>query len=119
MSDTNNNEEMFAPRPTGKPAEELVLTGMLFAWDSERQVPLLLTMHGTTNLYLPCFKDKEALDAVMGKVYLDGYSIKQVDDGREFLNSLPRKDHDRDVKVVVNLRFVPNGRVRFSEVKWD
>jgi len=40
--------------------------------------------------------------------------IKQIEDGREFLSSIPGH-----IIVVADLRFMPNGRVRYVQVLRD
>lgn len=119
MGNAQDTDELFAPRPTGKPPEEMSFTGLLLARDAQNDRPVLVGLTATTNLYLPCFQNKDDLDAVMEKVLKKQYTIKEIADGKRFLAVLPRELDGRKIKIVTNLRFMPNGSVRFTEVRWD
>ena len=107
--------EDFAPRPTGKPVEEVTLTGMLLPWKAGD--PVLLRMPACDDEFLPLFTREEDLREVLRQAGASFDSIKQVDDGREFLDSLPlMTGSSRLLRVITNPRIVEQGRVRFVEV---
>lgn len=103
--------EFPAPKQVG-PEKELTLTGMLMPWKDGQ--PALLHMLGTeaSVYYLPLFEDPDQLRAVLARADVPFESIKQVEDGGEFLDSVPP-----DIVVVVNPRFTDEGKVRFFQVQ--
>ena len=101
-----------APRPTGAPVRAVELTGKLFPWSQEQ--PVLLQMPGSSALYLPCFSSAKGLREVLGRSRVGFGSIKQIDDGREFLSSIPGA-----IVVIVDPRYTEQGRVRFTQVLRD
>jgi hypothetical protein len=105
------------PRATGRPVQPVKLTGKLFPW--EASAPVFVAVPGIARLYLPCFVEAPALRAAMQRLGISYSSIKHIDDGRAFLESLPRVIDGRDVCVILDPHLLPNGRVRWLEVKWD
>ena len=111
LKDDNVTE---GPKPTGKPPEELTLTGSLIAYIKGDDEPILLAMPGSSFEYLPVFTTHEKLLAVITRV-IDTSAVihtKLITDGPDFLDSIPS-----DIKVIVDPYFLPNGRVRFVEVQ--
>lgn len=100
-----------APKPTGKPAAPVSLTGTLIPWSSEDQ-PVLLNMPGSRHFYLPCFTTEDRLREMMGRAGISFQKIKQVDDGPEFLTSV-----SPSARVIVDPHLLENGRVRFLEIQ--
>jgi hypothetical protein len=102
--------EQFAPRRTGKPAQAVDLTGMLIPWGQDDQ-PVFLNMPLSTKLYLPCFSSEDLLVSSLAGVPYE--KIKQIDDGREFLSSVPSA-----IAVIVDPQYgdEPGGLVRFTQV---
>ena len=94
--------------------KEVSLDGMLFPWDGEQ--PVFFRMPGSDFFYLACFSSKEHLFDFMKHVGCDYRSVKQIENGREFMSSFDGH-HDR-VKIILDPFYLPNGRVRFSEVRW-
>jgi hypothetical protein len=106
-----------APRPTGKPLQVIDLTGKLFPWDGKR--PVFLELATSPHLYFPCFSNAPKLRAAMARAKAPFVSIKHIDDGGPFLESLPRVINGRQVAVMLDPYWLPDGRVRWSEVKWN
>lgn len=99
------------PKQVG-PVKELVLTGMLMPWANGQPVLLNMMGVGAMVLYLPLFDDPDQLRSVLERAGVGFESIKQVEDGPEFLDSVPR-----DIIIVVNLRFTEEGRIRYHQVQ--
>jgi len=97
------------PKQIG-PVKELALTGQLMPWKNSQ--PVLLNMQGVgpDTFYLPLFEEEDQLRSVL--VGIEFESIKMVEDGAEFLDSIPL-----DVIVITNLRFTEEGNVRFHQVQ--
>lgn len=109
------------PKPTGAPARTVSwtsLTGKLLPWDEKRQQPVMLNMPGSDLNYLPLFSSKRQLEELMqgGEIPYDG--IKVIDHGEEFVTGLLESSMEalQRTKVVLDLRFTPEGRVRFTEL---
>lgn len=105
------------PRPTGKPHESLNITGMLFPWNGLE--PVLLMMPGSELLYLPLFSTPEQLNELMMQAKTPFVSIKKIDDGAEFLSGIYDESPGarENVRVILNPYFLPNGRVRFTQIQ--
>lgn len=111
------NTDNDAPRPTGKPLVPLVLTGSLIPWNGD-DGPVLLYMPGTTDFFLPVFSTEEKLRSTLTQAGVAFECVKHIDDGLEFLASVPRvMDDQRRVRIAVDLWYTPEGRVRFHEVQ--
>jgi hypothetical protein len=108
------------PKSTGRWEDVYTgdITGWLFPWDGEQ--PVLLRMPDSPHQYLPLFKSPEDLKKVMERANASYRSIKQVVDGVEFYQSIHEQRHPSEgseLKVILDLYFLPNGRVRFSELR--
>lgn len=109
---------MTGPQRTDKPVEAIKadsLTGKIFPWADEQ--PVLLGMPGSDLLYLPCFSTEEALLALMGRTGSQGFTIKLIEDGNEFLNGILESPGAGSVRVILDPYFLPNGHVRFVQVE--
>ena len=106
---------MFAPRPVSSELKDIDLTDKLFPWKGDQ--PVLLSMPLSNALYLPLFNLEGSLRAVLKKVGVPFERIKKVDDGRVFLESLPKFIGIQPLKVILNPRFTETGTVRFTEVQ--
>lgn len=100
----------FAPRRTGKPVEEITLTGKLVPFRNGQPIMLNFTMSPHT--YLPCFDTESELREMMADIGWD--NIKHVDDGQEFLVSIPPH-----VVVITKLRKTERGTFKFLQVFRD
>jgi hypothetical protein len=100
-----------APWRTGKPPEEVTLTGKCFAWFGD--APSLIELPGA-GMALAVFTTVEKLAAMVEAVALPCDSIKQITDTWEFLNSVPP-----EVLVVIDPWRTPQGTTRYMEVKRD
>lgn len=92
------------------------LTGTLFPWDVDQ--PHFLRMPESHYRYLPCFTDVDKLKAMMARVGIFEYSIKKVEDGREFLTSFEVQGAE-DIRVILDPHFIAGGKVRFTQVTQD
>ena len=100
-------------RVEGTPEKEVTLTGTLFPWDGDQ--PHYLMMPGSDYRYLPCFTSADKLREVMDRVGVSNYTIKQVEDGPDFLTSFDVLEA-ANVRVILDPYFVAGGRVRFTQV---
>jgi hypothetical protein len=112
------------PKRTGKPVEQLgldTLTGKLFPWDQKRQQPVLLSMPGSQFHYIALFSTKQKLDQMLQDAEVSFDSIKQVQDGREFMSGLMESGPETtaSMKVILDPYFTSEGRVRFTELMLD
>jgi len=103
-------DEEAPPHPTGKPSENITLTGRLIP-AADAHTPVMLRMPGSDKLYLPCFSDENDMRVFLERAGLAYDGVKQIDDERSFLEGLPP-----EVTVVTDLRFTEEGKVRFHEV---
>ena len=101
------------PRQVSGP-KTVTLSGKLlpFQGKEEGAQPCLLKVFGSTSTYLPCFDTPEQLRFVMEKVGIANFVIKKIDDGPEFLKSIPK-----DVKIAVNFHDTPEGKIRWTEIQ--
>lgn len=106
-------EEHFAPRSTGKAPVDIDLAGQLTPFYDNGQ-PVLLNMPKSPHLYLPCFATADELRSAMGRAGVAFDRIKQIDDGPDFLASIPTS-----IIVITGLRFTDGGLVRFHQVFRD
>lgn len=105
-------QDAFAPRRTAKPPEELSLTGKLIPY-KECQ-PCYLNMPLSHHAYLPCFDGEDELRAMMASAKIDFDNIKHIDDGRDFLVSIPAH-----IIVITNMRWTERGTIKFLQVFRD
>lgn len=104
-----------APRRTDKPPEELSLTGMLMPWRNGQPAFILLPGEGDTELLaIPLFTTLAKLEAAALAVNSPYDSVKRIDDGRVFLEDIPR-----DVLVVVDPWITPRRTTRYTQVLRD
>lgn len=89
------------------------MTAKLIPWDGNQ--PVWLTMPGSPILYLPVFSTEYQLRETMSKAGVFFQSIKQIEDGPEFLQSVV--DAKEQIAVIVDPYFLPNGRVRFTQIQ--
>ena len=109
--------DVFKPRPVNNVAKYVSLTGMLFPWNG--QAPVMLNMPMSDFLYLPCFSTEKKLEGCLERAGISWRSIKHIDDGREFVESVPRTDGVQEIKIILDPYWTEKGTVRFTEVKWD
>lgn len=100
-----------APIQVG-PEKELTLTGMLMPWWGGQPVLIHMLGAGSEVFYLPLFEEEHQLRSVLARAGISFASIKMVEDGPEFLDSIPP-----EIIVVTNLRFTDEGKVRFHQVQ--
>lgn len=100
---------MEEPKRVGelKPVD---LSGKLIPFKNGQ--PVFMSLGPLPDLYLPCFDNKEQLEGVMEEVSVTDYTIKQIDDGIEFIDSIPE-----EIKIALNFRRMPSGKTRWTEIK--
>lgn len=101
-----------APRSIG-PLKEVSITGALIPWDGDQ--PHLLRMPGSDFRYLPCFTTVEKLRALMEVLGILGYTVKQIDDGQDFMSSVSSSSA-QDIRVILDAHFTEGGKIRFTQV---
>jgi len=108
--------EIFPPRPV--PDGTMIyapLTGMLIPWAT--RAPVLIHLLGSEAFYLPVFSTEEQLHSFMQMTTYVYDSIKMVENGVEFLESIPlRSPEGLDLIVIQNPRVTEEGRVRFFQI---
>lgn len=101
------------PKPVG-PLRSVELSGKLlpFTEKGPNGQPHYMMVPGSPHNYLPCFDTEKQLDTIMEKVGITNYVVKKIDDGVEFLESIPK-----EIKVALNFREVEGGKVRWTEIQ--
>lgn len=98
------------PKRISDVAHEMTLTGYLSLFYSDQQ-PVLLNMDGTDDLFLAVFSTKVKLDQYL-RDYPTAYDkIIQIDDGDEFLGSIPKS-----IRVIGDPYKHGNMKIRFMEL---
>ena len=99
------------PRPVGTPPKEVTLDGALLAFTGDE--PVMINVHGSDAIHLPCFSDEENLLRFMVSTLEESEVVhsKAISDQDEFLSSLPK-----EVIVILDPEFEPDGRVRYTEI---
>lgn len=117
-------DDVEPPKPTGRVTGcwSSSLTGKLFAWDGYE--PVFVRMPGSSYYYLPLFDKIEELEGILTTAGATWASVKKIEDGEEFLASIfgsnrTRPEGEVEVKVITNVSYLPNGRIRFVELKED
>jgi hypothetical protein len=100
------------PRPTGK-TRAVSLERKLFAWDQTRSMPVFFGTPGSDLDYIACFDSAEKLRAFHARARVDFDSIKQIENGREFIASVAASPR---TAIIVDPWFALDGRVRFTQV---
>ena len=96
------------PQPHGMVGPEDLLH-MYMAW--KNQQPVLVSVVGTDQFYLPVFDRLEPLATFLGHSRKTWDGFTQVDEPGEFLGSLPE-----GILVMVNPSFTDEGRVQWHGV---
>ena len=110
------------PHFTGKPLKSINITGYLFPWDKETDLPVLLRSHPDDKnpaYMLPIFSTAEKLyEAMREWLKPDGpWKIKQIQDGIDFINSI---HENQFVRVIIAADpYIVNGNTRFTAVYRD
>lgn len=101
--------------PISKPYN-INLTGKLLPWSDG---PCLLVFSDSDASILPVFSTESLLrEALKDKLPFE--RIKQIMDGRAFLQDIPTKTPDgHPVRIVLDLRFVGDGKHRYTEILRD
>lgn len=105
---------MHAPRPRGTPPREVTIRGCVVPWRNGG--PVVLEMTGTSDWFVPMFSTAEALKASMRMLDVDYQSIKQIDDGRQFLEGLAESETPQRLRPILDPVLGENNYMRWSEV---
>ncbi len=100
-------EKIPPPKNIGDRSKEIDITGYLFPWKDGQ--PFFMQMLGSKATYIPVFEDKIKLDIGMNGIEYE--KIKQIEDGQQFLDSIPTK-----YIVIVNLRYTSDGKCRYIQL---
>lgn len=105
-----------APAPTGKPAEPATLVNTLIPWQEDRAV--FANMPGTDDIFLLLFSDLDQLRDCLSRASIPFTSVKQITDVPTFLASLPLAvaGTTARLRIALDVNFLDNGRVRFTEI---
>jgi hypothetical protein len=99
------------PTPIGNPTRDITLNNALFPWYTDTAQPVLAIVTGSDNFHLPCFSSIEKLALFMNQAGIKYDSVKQIEDEREFLSSIPL-----DILVILDPYYTPKGTVRYTQV---
>jgi hypothetical protein len=112
------DSEMPPPKRTGKPVEEVSLTGKVFPWEDD--CPVYFGMHGSPYLWLPCFSEVSKLRGFLQQAGISHERIKVIDDGHVFMDSFPRKNSaGTEIRFMIDPYFTADGKVRYVQVLLD
>lgn len=110
--------DAFEPRPVpGAVLRDLSIAGALFPWADD--IPVYVGMPGTDDLFLPLFSEREQLARMMLHIGIQPheYTIKVVEDQQQFVQSVPFILTDGiALRIVLDLRVMPDGMIRFTEI---
>ena len=107
--------EEFAPRPTGAPERAIDLETCLIPWKDGQ--PAMLHAAQSPNYYLVLFTSLDQLADEMASVNAPYDSVKEITDHQEFLDSIPLKFNGKPLKVIVDMRSMPDGTIRWTEIQ--
>lgn len=107
-------KEIFSPRPVGTPPREITLTGKYLGWANG--MPWLMRVVGSEDYFVPLFSDSDVLRSMVAQVEDSIDTVKKVDDGLEFLDSIPEEYDGKKLRVMLDPRFV-DGKVRYLEIQ--
>ena len=107
-----------APRRISDREVSIVITGYLMPTDAPN-VPVLVGMPGTDDLFIFAFSTEEKLASVMVSIGIEYARVAVVTDGRELLDDIEaindRGDRPYRLRLAVDHYKADNGRVRFVE----
>lgn len=107
-------DEQPPPRSLGA-SREVSLTGKLIVWDPVVGASRLLPMAGTDAHYVGVFTDAKTLREVMAHLGITNFTIRQIQDHREFLESIPSVIDGVPLHVAVDMRLTEKGTLRFAQ----
>ena len=106
------------PQRTGKPVEDVNLSGAFIPWDADDQPCYVAMVSGDPDhplIAIPAFHSLSELAAAVRQFDLQPDHVKTITNGAEFLQSVPR-----DIEVVMNPRIEPErGTVVYTLVLRD
>jgi len=108
-------EEEEAPRPTGR-FTDITLTGCLVPFRGSvpagNEQPSMLAVPGSPHSYVPVFSTLAKLALFMDRSAMPYENVKKIDDGSEFLASIPEW-----IPIMYDPYYTPENRVRWLEVQ--
>jgi hypothetical protein len=105
---------MIPPRRINEKLHRIDLNGYLFPWQHGQ--PALVMMQGSFDAFLPLFANTDALHTVMELAAVEYTAVKQIEDQREFIDSLPLYLAGCRLRIMVDPYRATNGRIRFKEL---
>ncbi len=105
------------PRPTTGLPRPMDLDGCLFAWDRGIGMPVMFEMPESPATYIMCFKTEASLRLFHQQAEVEFDSFKQIDDGQEFLESIPLIWVERPLKIGLDPYYTVFGTVRYLELQ--
>jgi hypothetical protein len=94
-----------------------VLDGKLFATIEPPMDMVLMQMQDDPDLYLPLFSNSESLEKFLTKIKLRWTNIKQIHNGVEFINWLPRFQESREIKIILDPYYTPENTVHYIGIE--
>ena len=92
------------------PDRHIVITGNLMPWRLDCEQPVLVFIEQIP--FLPIFTTEARLRQTMQDIGISDYKIKQIEDGREFLESVIDQ-----IRIASDPWITDRGTTRFTEVK--
>jgi hypothetical protein len=94
------------------------VTGHVLPWLDDH--PVFLGMKGSEAQFLPLFSSVEKLREMMRMLDVTYHSIKKIDDGYEFIDSIPRHlPSGTQIRIIIDPYLNAEGKTRFAEVLRD
>lgn len=102
-------DKMEAPKVLSKPTP-INLDGMIYP-ERDGQ-PIFLNIQGSPLTYIGIFRTEERLKQSMIEIKKEYDNIKEILDGGEFLDSIPK-----ELIVIIDPRLTERGTVRYTQVE--
>jgi hypothetical protein len=94
----------------------VTLDGKLIAWRNSGSM-VLFTMEPSPHLYVACFSTKENLEKTLTRSRTQWDTIKQITNGNEFVDNLPRFLGPQEIKIIIDPWYTPENTVRYTAVE--
>ena len=103
------------PWQTSQTVVTMDITGYLFPWRSGQ--PVFVLIGGTDDYFLPLFATAQKLRDLMTAIKVEFDRIKQINNQREFLASIPTEmPNGERIRIIVDPNIISTGNTRFREV---
>lgn len=101
--------------PTSNVVKEIDITGYATPFYKDEH-PVIVELEG--HLFISVFSTKEKCDAAIERMGLLTTKVKQVDDSREFLDSIREANASgANLRVMVDPYIVDGAKTRFTEIR--